>query len=177
MRSVLFLSSLVLSLLCNAAWAQDEVLAIEWEDLLSAHDLETLLNPPVLDHEGVGGWQEQLGDSPEADAYRQAMQSVDVNPDLINKRVLIPGFIVPLAYNAQRRVTEFLLVPFFGACIHLPPPPPNQVIHVSYERGVTLENFYDAYTIHGLLTSEVIEGELATSAYKLQAEGASIYSY
>ena len=97
--------------------------------------------------------------------------------DLVNKRIMIPGFIVPTAYNEERKITEFFLVPFFGACIHLPPPPPNQIIHVSYERGLTLDNFYDAHVVHGLLTSEVINTDIANSAYKLVAEGVSIYSY
>lgn len=156
--------------------SQDPVLAVEWTDLLSQSDLDAILNPPEMTHD-LYGWQEQLENNPEAAAYSEALQSYDVNPDLVNKRIMIPGFIVPTAYNEERKVTEFFLVPFFGACIHLPPPPPNQIIHVSYERGVTLDNFYDAHVVHGLLTSEVINTDIANSAYKLVAEGVSIYSY
>jgi hypothetical protein len=132
---------------------QDEVLAVEWVDLLSQADLDAILNPPELTHDGYG-WQDQLEQSGEGEDYLKAMQSADVNPDLVNKRILIPGFIVPTAYNDERKVTEFFLVPFFGACIHLPPPPPNQIIYVTYERGVQLDNFYDAHVVNGMLTSE-----------------------
>jgi len=162
--------------LSHGIYSQDSVLSVEWTDLLSQSDLEAILNPPEMSHD-LYGWQEQLDNNPEATAYNDALQSYNVNPDLVNKRIMIPGFIVPTAYNEERKITEFFLVPFFGACIHLPPPPPNQIIHVSYERGLTLSNFYDAHVVHGLLTSEVINTDIADSAYKLVAEGVSIYSY
>ena len=166
----------LLVFLTRGAYSQDPVLSVEWTDLLSQSDLEAIMNPPEMSHD-LYGWQEQLDNNPEATAYNDALQSYNVNPDLVNKRIMIPGFIVPTAYNEERKITEFFLVPFFGACIHLPPPPPNQIIHVSYERGLTLGNFYDAHVVHGLLTSEVINTDIANSAYKLMAEGVSIYSY
>ena len=45
--------------------------------------------------------------------------------DLNEKEVRIPGFIVPVDFEQQQTITRFLLVPYFGACIHEPPPPPN----------------------------------------------------
>jgi len=162
--------------LTRPAYGEEAVLAIEWVDLLSKADLDAMLNPPELTHDSYG-WEEQLDGNSAAEAYTQAMQSFDVNPDLLNKRIMIPGFIVPTAYNEDRKVTQFFLVPFFGACIHLPPPPPNQIIFVTYEPGVDLENFYDAHVVHGLLTNEVVNNDLADSAYSLEAEGVSIYSY
>ena len=155
---------------------QGDVLEVDWVDLLSKADLDAIMNPPELTHDGYG-WQDQLVESGEGEDYLKAMQSSDVDPDLVNKRSLIPGFIVPTTYNDERKVTEFFLVPFFGACIHLPPPPPNQIIYVTYERGVQLDNFYDAHVVNGMLTSEMVENELATSAYRLEAEGVSLYSY
>lgn len=175
-RRISLLIALSLCFLAPVANSQDEVLAVEWVDLMSQPDLDAILNAPQLSHD-MYSWQEQLEGDPEGEAYLQALKSFDVNPDLVNKRIMIPGFIVPTAYNDERKVTEFFLVPFFGACLHLPPPPPNQIIHVSYERGFTLDNFYDAHVVHGLLTSEVIRSDIAESAYRLEAEGVSIYSY
>ncbi|MBC7420218.1 MAG: DUF3299 domain-containing protein [Bdellovibrio sp.] len=54
---------------------------------------------------------------------------------LEGKRVKIPGFMVPLEDN-QSLVTEFLLVPTPQACIHVPPPPPNQMVYVKMKKGV-----------------------------------------
>jgi len=54
---------------------------------------------------------------------------------LEGKTVKIPGFMVPLE-DEQRKVTEFLLVPTPQACIHVPPPPPNQMVYVHMKKGV-----------------------------------------
>ena len=166
----------VLIALSHGVYSEDSVLPVEWVELLNQSDLEAMINPPELTHD-IYGWQEQLDGNPEAFGYKKALQSYNVNADLVGKRIMIPGFIVPTAYNEERKITEFFLVPFFGACIHLPPPPPNQIIHVSYQRGFTLGNFYDAHVVHGLLTSEIINTDIADSAYKLVAEGVSVYSY
>jgi hypothetical protein len=56
----------------------------------------------------------------------------EMTPDLqglMNARVRVPGYMVPLEDNLEE-VSEFLLVPTPGACIHVPPPPPNQIVHV-----------------------------------------------
>ncbi len=176
------------SLLFSVAYGQDyqidievenpeDVLAIKWEDLMSQADLDAILNAPPVSHDGFG-WDEQLaGSDPEQDPFQKALQSFDVNPDLIDQRVLLPGFIVPTAYNEDRQVTEFFLVPFFGACIHVPPPPPNQIIHVTFEEGVQLDNMYEAFYVLGELSSQVVRHDLADSAYSLKAEHVQIYNY
>lgn len=153
----------------------DEVMAIQWDDLMTEENRDAILNAPPVSHFGWG-WRDQLRNGPEQDAYMQAMQSFDVNPELIGKRVLLPGFVVPTAYNEDRQVTEFFLVPFFGACIHVPPPPPNQIIHVIFDEGLELDDYYDAYVVLGELTAQVVRNELANSAYSLKAEGVEIYT-
>lgn len=74
-------------------------------------------------------------------------------------------------------VTEFFLVPFFGACIHVPPPPPNQIIHVKYEQGMKLDSYYDAYYVLGKLSGQVVRNEMAESAYSMKAEAVEIFTY
>ena len=155
----------------------EEVLAVKWEDLMSQADLAAILNAPPVSHDGYG-WDDKFSaDSPVESAFQRALQSFDVNPEYLGKRIVLPGFIVPTAYNEEREVTEFFLVPFFGACIHVPPPPPNQIIHVTYEQGLQLDNMYDAYYILGELSSQVVRHELADSAYSLRAEHVEMYNY
>ncbi len=154
----------------------EEVLAIKWEDLMSEADMQAILDAPPVYHDGFG-WDDKLINDPKQEAYMQALQSFDVNPELLDKRILVPGFIVPTAYNDDREVTEFFLVPFFGACIHVPPPPPNQIIHVKFEEGLQLDNYYDAYYVLGKLSSQVVKNDLASSAYSLSAEVVEIYDY
>ena len=153
-----------------------DVLAVKWEDLMSQADLAAILNAPPVSHDGYG-WDDKFSaDSPVESAFQRALQSFDVNPEYLGKRIVLPGFIVPTAYNEEREVTEFFLVPFFGACIHVPPPPPNQIIHVTYEQGLQLDSMYDAYYILGELSSQVVRHELADSAYSLKAEHVEMYN-
>ena len=147
-----------------------------WEDLMSPTDLAAILNAPLLSHDSYG-WEDQLGGDSEGDAYKNALQSFDVNPEVLDERIMIPGFIVPTEYNDDKRITAFFLVPYFGACIHLPPPPPNQIIHVRFEEGVSLDDSYKPHMVMGELTSEVTRNNLADSAYSIVAEGVDIYTY
>ncbi len=155
----------------------EEIMALQWEDLMSQADLAAILDAPPVSHDGYG-WDDKFSPgSPVENAFQRAMQSFDVNPELLGKRILLPGFIVPITFNEEREVTEFFLVPFFGACIHVPPPPPNQIVHVTYDSGFKLESMYDAYYILGELSSQVVRHELADSAYSLNAEHLELYDY
>ena len=57
-----------------------------------------------------------------------------VVPELNGQKIKLPGYLLPLEFE-EKKVTEFLLVPWFGACIHTPPPPPNQIVFVTMEEG------------------------------------------
>jgi hypothetical protein len=61
---------------------------------------------------------------------KQEWANAPTDPSMNGRKVKIPGYVVPLE-EKDRAVTEFLLVPYFGACIHVPPPPANQIIHVT----------------------------------------------
>ena len=72
--------------------------------------------------------------------------------ELIGKSIKIPGFAVPLeGDDGFEYIDEFLLVPYFGACIHVPPPPPNQVIPVILDEPVHFEVISFAIWITGIL--------------------------
>ncbi len=58
-----------------------------------------------------------------------SLEVAPVNEELDGKMVKIPGYVVPLEMDGEM-VSEFLLVPYAGACIHTPPPPTNQIVHV-----------------------------------------------
>lgn len=57
---------------------------------------------------------------------------------LDEQKIRMPGFALPLEYSGKK-VSEFLLVPWVGACIHTPPPPPNQIVHVRLEKSAEFE--------------------------------------
>jgi hypothetical protein len=82
------------------------------------------------------------------------------NRELEGKTVRIPGFLLPLEFDNDR-VTEFFLVPYVGACIHTPPPPPNQIVYVRTEQGYTPEGgLYAPVWVNGLLKNERSESSL-----------------
>lgn len=99
------------------------------------------------------------------------------NKDILGKASKLPGFIIPIRLNGVL-VTEFFLVPTAGACIHTPPPPPNQIVLVSYPEGIELPSLYEAFWIQGTLVSETEESSVSfsdgysniQSIYKLTAK-------
>ncbi|MEM9266972.1 MAG: DUF3299 domain-containing protein [Cyanobacteria bacterium P01_F01_bin.13] len=86
----------------------------------------------------------------QAQAYWQ-QQSQSTNPQWTEATVQLSGYALPLTWNQAEQVTEFLLVPYVGACIHVPPPPPNQIIYIQPEQPLT---------VPGMFTPVVVEGEL-----------------
>lgn len=98
------------------------------------------------------------------DAYKNA----PVVPALDGQLVRLPGFVVPLDADFKS-MKSFLLVPYFGACIHTPPPPPNQIVHVVADkplRGDDLLN--DAVWVTGVMSVKSSRTELADAGYVLK---------
>ncbi|HBC56143.1 MAG TPA: DUF3299 domain-containing protein, partial [Gammaproteobacteria bacterium] len=117
-----------------------EFRTIQWADLMPKEDLEALLNPPgyVTDIED-GSFEDQISNQirntitgANDDRYYQALTSSRIVREMDGQAIRIPGFIVPLEFDDGQTITQFFLVPFFGACVHVPPPPPNQIIFVHY---------------------------------------------
>jgi hypothetical protein len=68
-------------------------------------------------------------------AAKNRLQSQSVNAALDGRLVRMPGYLLPLEFSGKE-VSEFLLVPWVGACIHTPPPPPNQIVYVKADKPV-----------------------------------------
>lgn len=158
-----------------------EYQTVEWPDLMPEEDLQALMNPPAwIDEVPEGAELDQVpsgsfaGLDPD-DSYSKALKSAKTVPEFANKNIRIPGFVVPLVFDDDQRITEFLLVPFFGACIHLPPPPPNQVVYAKFEKGIILDALYDPFWVSGKLTIELVETDLSQAAYQLEVEEMAVY--
>jgi hypothetical protein len=92
-----------------------------------------------------------------------------VVPELDGQRVRIGGYVVALDFDATK-IKEFLLVPFVGACIHVPPPPPNQIIYVKATDGFEVSGQFDPVYVTGTIkTSRQFTG-LAATGYTMDAE-------
>jgi len=76
-----------------------------------------------------------------------------MNPALDGQKIRMPGYALPLEF-VEAGVQEFLLVPYVGACIHAPPPPPNQMVLVKLNQTYKLESLYDPVWVTGVLRIE-----------------------
>jgi uncharacterized protein len=166
--------------LCSTAASADYE-ALDWVRLLPDSDFQALLSAPPIQHEGgdIGAPSQPLLKSEAStafgSAFEQALVSTAVRQELDNREVSLPGFVVPLEYDANQNVTEFFLVPYFGACIHVPPPPPNQIIFVSYPQGLALPSIFEPFTVEGRLLVSTTSNDTALSAYRIDADMVSLY--
>jgi hypothetical protein len=105
---------------------------------------------------------------------RAELDSAPVVPALDGTRVKIPGFVVMLERRMEG-VIEFLLVPYFGACIHVPPPPSNQIIHVLAEKPVPDKTAMYPVWVTGTLRTVRANTSLGAAGYRIQ--GAKVEPY
>lgn len=75
-----------------------------------------------------------------------------VNAELDGQNVRMPGYILPLEFSGKD-ITEFLLVPYVGACIHTPPPPPNQIVHVKSDKPIANVTVFSPVWVTGRLSA------------------------
>ncbi|MBL8378376.1 MAG: DUF3299 domain-containing protein [Burkholderiales bacterium] len=100
---------------------------------------------------------------------QEVWDQAPLNQEMHNLKVRIPGFVVPL----ERRGTliyEFLLVPYFGACIHTPPPPANQIIHVFPARPVTDVIAMDPVWVSGPIENKRSATTMGRAGYRMGAD-------
>ena len=134
-----------------------EYVDLDWDDLLPVGD--TSIPPELLaltDHDKVAQSSEQT-------------LSSGVRTDWNGQIVRLPGFIVPLDYSGSS-VTAFILVPFVGACVHVPPPPANQLVFVTTEAPYESKSLYEPVNVIGMFGTSTLSTQLAEIAYALSAD-------
>jgi len=105
---------------------------------------------------------------------RREWDRAPVEASLSGQRVRIPGFVVPLE-TKHRNITEFLLVPYFGACIHMPPPPANQIIHVLRdEHSPTIETMEPVW-VTGIIETVQNQSWMGNSGYRIASARVARY--
>ena len=192
-KSLLWAGLLQLAIVGNGAWAENDAVSaevertfqtVEWTDLIPPEVLEILLNPPsYIDEIEDGSPEDQITSQmknalaeEEEDAYRRALASTEVNPAMDGQKIRIPGFVVPLEFDEEQTISQFFLVPYFGACLHMPPPPPNQIILVDAPDGVQIAAMYEPFWLEGQVSTTITENNMAKSAYAMQLHTLSPYS-
>jgi len=200
------------ALSCFSVWA-DQMRQLTWDDLIPAHllaedpmakytpeqqdmvywvinILETLpeRNPDTEEYykevdEALPSLEKAGIDFKELMTKRRQIRT-SVVEKLNGQQVRIPGYLLPLE-TSQGRVTEFLLVPYVGACIHVPPPPPNQIIHVKYnqKKGYKSSKLFEPVWVTGDIVIKSLLKELflvdgsaeIAIGYSMQAKGVEPY--
>lgn len=163
------ISFILLLLLCSADAAGYR--QIQWIDLLPEEELRALTEDPIPDSVIEGSAADRIKsalsmeiDDPVSD-YEKALVSVRVRGEFNNSSIKLPGYIVPVEADAKGRAITFFFVPFFGACIHLPPPPPNQIIYAAYSKGIAIDDLEVPYWIEATLFTKQQSNDMATAAY------------
>lgn len=153
-KLVILLVTLMTFGLSSYSIKAEDTLTLEWIDLIpeSERNQFDAQGMPAIDHSGGVMEQSKLG---------------SVRQELNGSKVKIPGFVIPLEGDANT-VTEFLLVPYFGACIHVPPPPPNQIIYVNFPKGAPIQQLWDVIYVIGELQTETVSHDLAETGYVIQ---------
>lgn len=140
----------------------DEVRTLMWDDLLPEGEVAL---PQAVPHANL----------PTFDDFPAAVDAKTVEA-LDGELVRLPGFVVPLDV-VKGKVASLLLVPYFGACIHQPPPPPNQIVYVSFAEPVELQSMYDPVWVTGRMRVEIYSGALAEAGYSMDGSVVEPYEY
>ena len=145
---------------------------IGWEQLIPAgwdpyKDLKAL---------NLDGLQDN---DPKADEalkkMRKMWDNAPINPLLLGERVRLPGYVVPLE-DLANGIKEFLLVPYFGACVHSPPPPANQIVHVLLDKPAKNLRLMDVVWVSGPLSATKTDSHMGVASYRIDAKAVTPYS-
>ena len=138
---------------------------ITWDDLIPLGvPYAEIIGPGFMD-EAQDVWQPVYDDN-----------ATKFNESLSGQLVKLPGFIIPLEIGAEG-VTSFVLVPYVGACIHVPPPPPNQLVFVTTETPWPGDQLWDAVWVIGTIRTNLQATEIAQTGYEITAVEMEVYEW
>ncbi len=145
---------------------------IGWEQLIPAgwdpfKDLKTLNLDTLKDND------------PKAEEALQKMRKMwdnaPINPLVLGQTVRLPGYVVPLE-DLPEGMKEFLLVPYFGACIHSPPPPANQIVHVVLDKPAKRLRLMDVVWVSGPMSATKTDSHMGVAGYRIEARQVAPYN-
>ena len=145
---------------------------LKWEELVPAGwDPMKLLR-------GKGDLSRLQDGDPKTNALmrevREVWDSAPIRPELAGQKVKLPGYLVPLE-GQSGEWKEFLVVPYFGACVHSPPPPANQIVHVKAAIPAKGLRSMDTVWVTGTMRTERRDTDMGVSGYTI--DGAVVEKY
>jgi len=143
---------------------------LTWEELVPKDwDPMALFRekPTALIREGSSAERELMKE------MREVWDKAPTRDDIKGQRVRLPGYVVPLDMVGDK-LQDFLLVPYFGACIHSPPPPANQIVHITLKKPQALRTM-DVVWVTGVMGIERQDTGMGVSAYAINADAVEPY--
>ncbi len=152
------LAGVVASAVLPSVARAEEFIDLDWEDLLPK-DQPTIPNAlrSLLPHDE------------QAPLTSQQPASTGVRVDWNGQVVRLPGFIVPIDYDGTG-VTAFILVPYVGACVHVPPPPANQLVFVTTSTPYQTKGLFEPVNVIGMFGVSSLSTHLADIGYAISAD-------
>lgn len=149
----------------EAGTADSDIIELDWDALIPKNRrLDKLINE----------YNEAFyNKDPRAKALMEKLENFGKEAPAVSdydgKAVRLSGFVVPLEMNADS-IREFLLVPYHGACIHVPPPPANQTVYVVTDTHNAYQGqLFDAVSVTGTISVEALSSELGDAGYRIHA--------
>ncbi len=166
-----------LGVVAVGARAAETPLDLRWDQLVPAAQPKTLkpfFQPKTGAYDIAGGPGSADAPPPKPEGRwmsdkARTEQPAEVVPALDGKTVRIGGYVVPLDFDATS-IKEFLLVPFVGACIHVPPPPANQIVYVKAAKAFDIKGQFDPVWVTGRMKTEFASTGLADAGYSIDAD-------
>ena len=157
---------LALMLLVSLPLQADEYREVTWDDLMP----EGWFPEPPQEHDVF---------AQEFEGGIDTLSYTEVAPivgDLDKQKLKLPGYIIPIKFDALT-VSEFLLVPYMGACIHVPPPPENQIVYVTLATPTEMTELWTPVWVSGIMQTEMLETQYAVAGYHLKAALTEVYEF
>ena len=141
---------------------------LDWKELAPDTDSEKKLvakYQPLIDKIPEGG----KGAKPIYDKMLAEFNALPANPKLDGQKIKIPGYVTVLEQN-KGLIKEFLLVPYYGACIHVPPPPLNNTLLIKPKKNqrLYLDDVYSPVWVKGIIHTKNTKTDLATAGYLIE---------
>ncbi|MFK7815168.1 MAG: DUF3299 domain-containing protein [Gammaproteobacteria bacterium] len=183
----LVLNFLVVISITSSILFAKEAKELDWDDLAPEGYFENMQQKQqstlsgIFDNFGDAlGFDDVEDDSEKAQqAYDEllvSLRSAPIVPELNGQYIKLAGFIVPLEYDFDNGTfNAFLLAPYFGACIHVPPPPSNQMVYVSSAKPLDQKWLDNAVWVEGTMTTESINSEYGSASYSMKEVKLDIY--
>jgi len=143
---------------------------LNWRDLLPDEDLEILqaLSEGLADPSLMSQMTNESG-------IEGQLGTFNVVEELDQLMIRMPGYILPLDFAEHGAAQEFLLLPYHGACVHTPPPPPNQIVYLRAPEPIRFGSLWEPVWVEGRMEVERVNTDLAATAYAMTLRSVEPY--